>query len=71
MLESYSIAKALKLLTEESTNFIGSINDVEWKAVRRLLVTSILATDNKNHTVVVSEFEASTAPGAKYSAKPQ
>lgn len=30
----------------------------EWKQFRKLLVTSILATDNKHHTIVLSEFDA-------------
>jgi cAMP-specific phosphodiesterase 4 len=30
----------------------------EWKTFRRILVSSILATDNKNHTIVLAEFDA-------------
>lgn len=69
VLESYSIAKALKLLTDESTNFIPNMNDADWRLMRRLLIATILATDNKNHTPVLAEFEtfttspAGTTPG--------
>lgn len=47
----------MKLLTNEETNFINKMEQSDWKVMRRLIVQCILATDNKNHKMVLDDFD--------------
>lgn len=57
ILEYNSISLSLKLLSHESTNFLVNFPEKRWREFRKLFVSSILTTDNKNHLAVMNDLE--------------
>ena len=61
MLESHHSAAAWKLFdSRPEFNFLKSLDDVEWKRLRFLVIEAVLATDLKKHFDLQHQFQKKT-----------
>lgn len=57
VLENHHSATAFKLLASQKTNIFSSLGREEFMFFRKSVITGILATDIKNHFVVIKKIE--------------
>jgi len=59
VLENHHAAASWEMLTCESQyNFLGNLDEAEYKRLRFLVIEAILATDLKMHFDILDEFKA-------------
>ena len=56
VLEQHHAAVTFKILTKETSNIFSNIKGEDYKQLRKLIISNILATDMKVHFDVISAF---------------
>ena len=57
VLENHHLAVAFKLLKEESCNFLSKVEPAQLKALRRMMIDNVLATDMSKHLKHLGELK--------------
>jgi hypothetical protein len=57
VLENMHISTLYQVLRSEGCDVFGTLSETEWKAARRVIVGSIIATDMSHHFTMVSELD--------------
>mmetsp|Transcript_50604 Transcript_50604/g.130475 ORF Transcript_50604/g.130475 Transcript_50604/m.130475 type:complete len:478 (-) Transcript_50604:579-2012(-) len=61
VMENHHIALAFRLLEREENNFLAGLDKKQFKAVRKIMIDSILATDMATHFAIVADFSATAS----------
>lgn len=56
VLENYHVAEAFKLLEDDECNFMTNLDADQYKAVRSLMISMVLATDMTHHFSGLGRF---------------
>jgi hypothetical protein len=57
ILENYHVSKAFQLTQNESLNIFQSLSKEEYRTIRKLMISAVLATDMSKHSIHVGEVQ--------------
>ena len=57
ILENHHLAVAFKLLNDPSCNFLGNVEKAQMKALRKVIIDTVLATDMSKHFQHLGELK--------------
>jgi len=64
VLENHHVSAAFRILSRDDCNILGCLSDDEFREVRRLMISCVLATDMSQHFNKMNQFKVQHANGA-------